>query len=201
MLISFIFGIFIPVILYTNKIFLKLEVVMNTRYVKKVLRLGLAAVLLCSLQTALYAGEEDIDIKDLPQVVLDAFQKAYPNAEIKGASKEDEDGRIAYEIESIDGKQVRDILYSEEGDVLEIEESISFKALPAAVQKTIMDKYADAEVEKAEKITKDGSTSYEVVVETDDATLEIVLDAQGKIVKSESSMEGEEEEAEEESEE
>jgi uncharacterized membrane protein YkoI len=174
---------------------------MNTRNVKKVLLLGLMAVLLCSLQTALYAGEEEIDVKDLPQAVLKAFQKAYPKAEIKVASKEDEDGQIVYEIESVDGKQVRDILYSAEGAVLEVEEAILFKTLPEAVQKTINDRYPEAEVEKAEKITKDGVTNYEVVIENDDETMEIKLDAQGKIVKSESSMENDEEEGEEEGEE
>lgn len=151
------------------------------------------AVVLCSIQTALYAGEEEIDVKDLPSAVLAAFQKAYPNAEIKGASKEDEDGRIVYEIESVDGKQKRDILYSEEGKVLEVEEQIAFKMLPDAIKKTIKDKYPEAEIEKAEKITKNGTINYEVLVETDDETLEIVLDPQGKIVKSESSDEEEEE--------
>ena len=174
---------------------------MQIHNVKNTLLLGLMAVVLSSLQIALYAGEEQIDVKDLPPAVLAAFQKTYPKAEIKGVSKEDEDGRIAYEIESVEGKVVRDVLYSEEGQVLEVEEEMAFKALPAGVQKTITDNYPDAEVEKAEKITKNGSINYEVVVETDDEILEIMLDAQGKIIKTESSKENEEEEAEEEAEE
>jgi len=133
--------------------------------------------------------------------VLSAFQKAYPKAEIKGAAKEDEDGQIVYEIESVDGKQMRDILYSAEGKVLELEEAIPFKTLPEAVQKTIKENYPDAEVEKAEKITKGETTNYEVVLENDDETLEIKLDSQGKIVKSESSEENDESESEEENEE
>ena len=76
---------------------------------------------------------------------------------------------------------------------MEVEEQIAFKMLPDAIKKTIKDKYPEAEIEKAEKITKNGTINYEVLVETDDETLEIVLDPQGKIVKSESSDEEEEE--------
>lgn len=166
---------------------------MNSNSVKKLMRWAVMIVLLCSFYTPIFAGEEEIDVKDLPKAVFNAFQKAYPKAEITSASKEDEDGRIAYEIESVDDEQVRDILYSEEGQVLEVEEEMLFNELPKAVRETIKDEYPDTEVEKAEKITRGGVINYEVVVETEDESLEIVLDAQGKIIKSESADEDEEE--------
>ncbi len=48
-----------------------------------------------------------LDKKDLPKEVFNSFQKSYPNATIKGASMENEEGKIYYEIESVDGKQTQ----------------------------------------------------------------------------------------------
>ncbi len=70
-----------------------------------------------------FAQEKKIDKNDLPKAVLNAFQKRYPNAAIKGTSIEKENGKTYYEIESIDGTRRRDLLYTKSGKVAEIEET------------------------------------------------------------------------------
>jgi len=67
------------------------------------------------------AGENKApDLKILPAAVLDAFKTAYPKAVIKGTSKETEKGVTYYEIESVDGKLNRDLLYTADGKAAEI---------------------------------------------------------------------------------
>lgn len=97
-----------------------------------------------------------IKVKDLPDAVLTAFKAAYPDAKIKEAAKEEDNGQVVYEIESVDGKQKRDILYAPDGTVVEIEETMAFEAQSDVVQKTVKEKYQNAKVEKTEKLISNG---------------------------------------------
>src|SRR5512140_1895314 len=81
--------------------------------------------MLFGLSTCVHSQEKKITEKDLPAAVKSAFHKSYPHATIKGLAKETENGKTYYEIESIDGKLHRDLLYTPEGDAYEIEETIS----------------------------------------------------------------------------
>lgn len=47
-----------------------------------------------------------------------AFKKAYPNATVKAVSKEKEDGKVQYEVESMDGTQARDVIYLADGTLV-----------------------------------------------------------------------------------
>ncbi|MGE5353465.1 MAG: PepSY-like domain-containing protein [Acidobacteriota bacterium] len=138
--------------------------------------------------------------KNVPQVVLDAFKKAYPNAVIKGSGKENEEGKTFYEIESVDGKVKRDLLYLPDGKVAEIEEKISNNDLPAAVKETVKKEFPKGKITSAEKVTKDGKENFELVVKDGKKSAEIVLDKEGKIVKKEVKQGGKEKEEDEENE-
>jgi hypothetical protein len=141
----------------------------------------------------LFAEEVEIKLKDLPAAVLTAFKQAYPNAKIKEASKEEENGQTVYEVESKDGKQARDLVYTADGKVLEVEEAMNFSQLPDAVQKAIQSHYPEAKVEKAEKVSKDAIVQFEVKLENDEEDVVMILDPSGKVVKSEVSKEEDEE--------
>jgi hypothetical protein len=152
-----------------------------------------AAVLLFTA-VGLYAEEAKIKPKDLPAVVLTAFKQAYPDASIKGASKEEENGQTVYEIESKDGKQSRDLVYSADGKILEVEEAINFDQLPVTVQQAIKAKYPDAKVEKAEKVSKDAVVEFEVKLENGEEDVTMVLEPNGTIKSVAAKEEDEEKE-------
>ena len=97
-------------------------------------------------------GEKKIKAKDLPVAVAAAFQKAYPQAKIKGTSMETENGKTMYEIESVDGKVNRDLLYAADGSCLEIEETVAVKDLPADVAAGLKKGFPEGKVSKAEKL-------------------------------------------------
>lgn len=163
---------------------------LNRRFALSLI-LALGATILFAAATT--AGEKKITKKELPGAVLTAFEKAYPKAAIQGLSKEEDDGKTFYEIESLDGKTRRDLLYLPDGTVAEIEETIAANALPDAVKATVGKEIPKGKILKAEKLTRAGVTEYEVVVSSGKAKHELVLDPTGKLLKKEAKNEKEEE--------
>jgi hypothetical protein len=149
--------------------------------------LGVYAVLSLSALFCLSAlsQEKKIHKNDLPQAVLSAFEKAYPKATIKGLSTEVEEGKTYFEIESVDGKISRDLLYLADGSVAEIEEGVSTADLPSTVKATLHKEYPKGKVVKAEKTTKGTAVTYEMKVSSGKTTAELVIDPAGKVIKNE----------------
>ena len=116
-----------------------------------------------------------------PEAVMTAFHKAYPKATVRDISQETKDGTTYYEIESIDGKHRRDLLYLADGAVYEIEESVSIADLPKVITSAISAKFPQGELRKAERITHGTVIEYEVLLEDDENNIELLLDSGGKI--------------------
>jgi hypothetical protein len=129
--------------------------------------------------------EQRLTKKDLPAAVISAFQKQYPNARIKGVSKEVEDSTAYYEIESIDSTSRRTVLYTGDGKPTEIEEVISSKQLPDSARFEITKTYPNGKVEAAEKVIKGDKTTYEVKIENGKENIEAVFDANGRLINAE----------------
>ena len=146
---------------------------------------GFLMVLLASGVMTVQAQDRPIRKKDVPKAVLQAFQKSYPNATIRGTAKEREHGVTYYEIESIDGMMHRDLLYKKNGTVAEIEEGIEPGSLPAGVKAALSKAYPDYKVTKAERTTHGSVTDIEVLIRTGKNRREIVFDSKGKIRKDE----------------
>ena len=129
------------------------------------------------------AQEKRISAKELPAAVRAAFEKSYPNAQIKGTAREVEKGVTYYEIESVDGTTHRDLLYEKDGKVFEIEETLDANALPQTVKAALEKAYPGSKVRKAEKTTHDSTTVIEVLLEAGKKRHEIVFDVNGQITK------------------
>lgn len=129
--------------------------------------------------------EKKLTKRELPAAVLSAFQKSYPKAGIKGIAEEKKEGKTYYEIESLDGKVSRDLLYNADGSVAEIEESMAVVNLPEAVKSSVEARFPKAEITKAEKVTKGAALSYSLALRTAKGKLGLELDAAGKILKEE----------------
>lgn len=156
-------------------------------------RPALALMMIFGLLSFVLAGEgkkeegseKKIARKDVPTAVMSAFQEAYPKAQIVGTNQETEDSTVYYEIESRDGKVKRDVLYKADGAVKEVEESITKAELPAAVKDAIAKEYPKGTIQQGEKTTRDNTVEYELIVKNGKDRIEIVLDASGKIIKTE----------------
>ena len=115
-----------------------------------------------------------------PAPVEAAFKKAYPNATVKSVSKEKEDGKEQYEVESMDGTQARDLVYLADGTLVNYEELIQPSAVPAAVMAAVKAKYPKATVSRAEKLFQGGKMNYELALKGGPG--EVVLTPDGKFV-------------------
>jgi len=144
----------------------------------------LAALVLFVTSVSFAQTEKALSARKLPAAVQAAFHKAYPAAKIKGASSEVEDGKTMYEVESVDGTINRDLLYLEDGSVIEIEETIALSALPDPVSKALKAEAGKGKVEKAEKLTKGETIQYEFVIASGKSKREVVIDPSGKIAKT-----------------
>ena len=121
-------------------------------------------------------------LTSVPKEVAAAFTQAYPNAKALHASKENEDGAVEYEIESVEGTTHRDIDYKPDGTLIEVEETIGATDVPDAVSKAITARYPKASITRREKVTtKAGAVSYEFGVKGAPVG-EIVLNPDGSWV-------------------
>src|SRR6266850_6812108 len=150
----------------------------------KISRVLFSVVCLCLLFGVAMAGEKKISKKQIPSAVLTAFKTDYPNATIKGQAVETEKGKKYYEIESVDGKTSRDLLYTPDGRISEIEEDMDLTTVPAEMKGAADKAYPGGKLVKAEKVTAGTSVKYELHVKVGKKTKEVVLDASGKIMKT-----------------
>jgi Putative beta-lactamase-inhibitor-like, PepSY-like len=131
-----------------------------------------------------YAADKKITKKQIPSAVLKAFESAYPNAKIKGQAIENEKGKKFYEIESIDGNLGRDLLYTPEGKVHEIEETVDPGTLPDIIKSTLTKECPKGKIEKAEKVTTDDTLmTYEIKVKVGKKSKSVTFNASGKLLK------------------
>ena len=92
--------------------------------------------------------------KDVPATALKAFKIAFPNVKVKTYLTESEDGKIFYEFETVEGTIKRDILYTPEGTLVEVEEVLTTKTIPVEIAKAITADTPKAKIVGGEKTTK-----------------------------------------------
>ena len=138
--------------------------------------------------------EKAIDEKDVPKQVLNSFREAYPGAELREFSEESDDGRKTFEISCTVGDRSLDLSYTPEGKIVTLEETIPQGSLPEPVREKLTQRLVDYQIERAEKLTKDGEVSYEVRLvhdPDDEETYELVFSSEGKLLKEEVNREDE----------
>ena len=128
--------------------------------------------------------ETKIDKKKLPDAVLSAFTKAYPSATITGSSKEKENGRWTYEIESLDGKTKRDLAYAADGTIIETEETVDIASVPGDPTAAIAKLNPKAKITSIEKVVTKKGTEYAVHIAVGKKHSEVKFDAQGVQIPS-----------------
>jgi hypothetical protein len=128
-------------------------------------------------------GKKAPDLTILPAAVTAAFRQAYPQAVITGTSKETEKGVTYYEVESVDGKLNRDLLYLTDGTAAEIEETVAPESLPAPVTEGLTKAFPRCKILKAEAVTRDGKKTFELLIQVKDKKQSVAIDPTGKILK------------------
>lgn len=139
----------------------------------------ITAALAVTLALPAASKERSLGRAEVPRPVLAAFEKAYPKAKALRFAEEKQDGKNAYEIESQDGGTRRDLLFSADGTLLEVEETIPASDLPAVVREAVEKRAPGATIKRAERVTRGDTVRFEVDL-NGSAKKELAFDPSGK---------------------
>lgn len=85
------------------------------------LRVTVFAALVALLGAAVIAGETEVPLDEVPNVVVQAAMEAVPGIELESAAVEEEDGETLYELVGMHDGERYEIEITAEGKVVEIE--------------------------------------------------------------------------------
>jgi uncharacterized membrane protein YkoI len=153
--------------------------------------MGIMVFLAATAPTLRADDEDNVPLDKVPKAVLDAVKARFPDAELKEASKETENGKTTYELGIVNKKDKIDVELTPEGDLVDIEKEIDVKDLPQAVSKALEEKYPKAEYGEVEEVTTvekktEKLAFYEIQLKTTDKKrYEVQVDPDGKILNEE----------------
>jgi uncharacterized membrane protein YkoI len=131
--------------------------------------------------TAANANDQERRLTDLPPAVRATVEAETKGATLKGVSKEKENGKTVYEVESLVNGRTRDLMIDANGTVFEVEEQLDPEKAPAPV-KFALD--AKGQIVTLEAVTTNGKVHYEGQVKTKAGKkLSLDLDASGNPIK------------------
>ncbi len=166
-----------------------------TRRIRSSLACILGAALLVSVEAACTSNrsgedgeeghEQRVSLADLPAPVKAAAEKLTAGGVIEKIDKENEHGRVVYDVEAkVGGKHV-EYTIAADGAVVGTETSIEFKDLPAAVREAAEKYFAGATGLTAALVSEGGKTSYEIEGTRNGKKAAATFDPTGKLLEEE----------------
>jgi len=156
---------------------------------KTIVRLFACAALLAAVAQAAVAEDEKVEADKLPQKVKDTLKTRWSTAKITIATKTMENGAVVYDIEMTQDGKKREADIKEDGTIVNFENEIAIKDLPAAVAAAVKAKHPDATIKEAMEtlVIKDGKDTvdeYEVLIVTgDNKEVELTVSPDGKKIE------------------
>jgi uncharacterized membrane protein YkoI len=143
--------------------------------------LGLQLPLLALASLNMLAAERRISKADLPAPVQKTADEQAKGATVRGYSKDIENGRVEYEVQTIISGHSKDLTIAPDGTLLEIEEQVNIDALSLKVRSGLIAKAANGKITKVESLTKHGKiVAYEAQVLTAGKRPEVQVGPDGK---------------------
>jgi hypothetical protein len=145
----------------------------------------LAALIATAAQMTAAQAETHVPCKTLPAAVLRQAKIEAGEATIRGCVKDREDGKLTYEVETLKDGKSKDIALDASGSVLEVEQEVAARSLPAPVSDAIARAAHGTKVGKVESVTRGGViASYETTIMKKGRRQEIAFSPQGDPVKA-----------------
>jgi len=135
------------------------------------------------LLNSVFGSDKPIKMKDVPPAVQKPVHEHTKGAELKGLSKEVENGKTFYEVETVVNGHSRDLLLDKTGDVVELEEEVALDSIPALAKSAIEKKAAGGKITKVEMVTKGPSVSYEAAITKTGKKFEVAVKPDGSSTK------------------
>ena len=130
------------------------------------------------------AQEKKITREQLPPAVEKTVAAESEGATIKGFASEREHGQQFYEASLIVNGHHKDILIDRNGNVVEVEEEVSFDSLPAMVHEALKKRAGGGTITFVESLTKQGQlVAYEAHIKHGIRRSEIQVGPNGEKLK------------------
>jgi hypothetical protein len=137
-------------------------------------------VTLCCALTA-FGQEKQLKKSELPAAVQKTADEQSKGATVKGYSRENENGMVAYDVALMVNGHSKDITMDGHGNVTEVEEEADMKSLPAEVLVGLQKRAGEASIGKVESLTKQGTlVAYEAQIHIGKKRSEIQAGPDGK---------------------
>jgi len=154
---------------------------------------GLSVALL--MLTMIARAEEDkakkISLDKAPKAVRDAINNRFPDAEVNSIEKENEGGKVVFDVELKHKGRKYEMDIEEDGTIVEIEKEVALKDVPKALIRNVKAKFPEARIKEVMEVNKvkgqeEKPDHYEVTIETaDKKTREVNVSLAGKIIAKE----------------
>jgi uncharacterized membrane protein YkoI len=134
------------------------------------------------LVLALFAGNtfaQDISQRNVPAVVLNAFQLKFSNATDVKWKLEKGNYHIDFEVNN----KENELMMSDRGIILQHLQDLYVSEIPKVVLETIKSKVTFFDVSDAERMEGAGKISYKIKLEINDKNHEFVIDETGSLLK------------------
>lgn len=150
---------------------------------------GITTIVISSVATLALAApafaEHHVPCSTLPAAVMSQAKAEAGDATIRGCVKEKENGKVAYEVETLKDGKSKDIELDASGKILEIEQQVTAGSLPQPVSDAIAKAAEGGKVGKIESVTRgDTIASYETTIVKNGKSREVAFDPQGAPVKA-----------------
>src|SRR5258706_2551454 len=128
---------------------------------------------------------DKVALKDLPAPARAAVEKWLEGGTIASIEKEEEDGKVVYDVEAtVKGKHAEADIAAD-GTVLTTEVAVAFDSLPKPVSDAAEKYFGSTKGLNASKEIKKGKAQYEVEGKKADKKVTLKLDDAGKILEEE----------------
>ena len=103
-------------------------------------------------------AEEDkakkISLDQAPKAVRDAINNRFPDAEVSSIEKENEGGKVVFDVELKHKGRKYEMDIEEDGTIIEIEKEVALKDVPKALIRNVKAKFPEATIKEVMEVNK-----------------------------------------------
>jgi uncharacterized membrane protein YkoI len=126
--------------------------------------------------------EDEMSLSDTPPAVQATAKSIVGDNKLGDIGKEDEDGKVAYEVEYNVGPVEHAVLISASGEVIQQSQDVEWPAVPAPVTDAAKKAHADGKLGEAELVTASGESYYKVETTVGSDEHKMKINADGTVI-------------------
>jgi len=121
--------------------------------------------------------DSDLNINQVPETVITAFETEFPNATDIDYEKKGDQYEVDFEIDNID----YDALFTADGNLVKYKKDVSSADVPQAILDTIANDYPNLQIDDSELLIVDDNTYYQIELDNEPNDEHLVFNLDGTI--------------------